>query len=132
MLDGVRSGPALNVAVMSNVAPEYVTAAAPVGHALVAAACPASAGVADLAGDVRAELRRRWGPQVDQWRVLRVDRIADGQPDHRPPFAPRRRRRWADTLRSWCGDYRDTPSIQGALYSGRRRRPCWRLITSVG
>ena len=41
VLDGVRSGPALNVAVMSNVAPEYVTDAAPPGHALVAAACPA-------------------------------------------------------------------------------------------
>ena len=36
VLDGERTGPALNVAVMSNVAPEY----APDGQALVAAACP--------------------------------------------------------------------------------------------
>jgi phytoene dehydrogenase-like protein len=119
VLDGVRSGPALNVAVMSNVAPEYVTADAPVGHALVAAACPATSDVADLATEVRAQLRAWWGPQVDQWRTLRVDTIAHGQPDHRPPFAPKQRQALGDGL-FVCGDHIDTPSIQGALYSGRR------------
>lgn len=119
VLDGVRSGPALNVAVMSNVAPEYVTDAAPPGHALVAAACPATAGVDDLAAEVRRQLRAWWGPQVDQWKTLRVDRIAHGQPDHRPPFAPKRSVSLGDGL-FVCGDHRDTPSIQGAMYSGRR------------
>jgi hypothetical protein len=119
VLDGVRSGPVLNVAVMSNVAPEYVTAAAPAGHALVAAACPDTADVADLAKEARAQLRRWWGPQVDQWSTLRVDTIAHGQPASAPPFAPKRRQSLGDGL--WvCGDHVDTPSIQGAMYSGRR------------
>jgi phytoene dehydrogenase-like protein len=119
VLDGVRSGPALNVAVMSNIAPEYVTPAAPAGHALVAAACPNTADIEALDTEVRAQLRRWWGPQVNQWRTLRVDRIAHGQPDHRPPSAPRQRQALGDGL-FVCGDHRDTPSIQGALFSGRR------------
>jgi phytoene dehydrogenase-like protein len=119
VLDGVRSGPALNVVVMSNIAPEYVTTAAPPGHALVAAACPATADVEALDTEVRAQLRRWWGPQVNQWRTLRVDRIAHGQPDDRPPSAPRQRQALGDGL-FVCGDHRDTPSIQGALFSGRR------------
>lgn len=119
VLDGVRSGPVLDVAVMSNVAPEYVTDAAPAGHSLIAAACPATADVDDLAAEARAQLRGWWGPQVDQWRVLRVDRIAHAQPASAPPFAPKRRQALGDGL-FVCGDHRDTPSIQGALYSGRR------------
>jgi hypothetical protein len=119
VLDGVRSGPALNVAVMSNVAPEYVTADAPAGHALVAAACPATADIADLETEVRGQLRSWWGPQVDQWKVLRTDRIAHGQPEQRPPFSPKRRVSLGDGL-FVCGDHRDTPSIQGAMFSGRR------------
>ncbi len=119
VLDGVRSGPALNVAVMSNVAPEYVTDAAPAGHALVAAACPATAGVDDLATEVRRQMRAWWGPQVDQWKTLRVDRIAHGQPVNRPPFGPKRSVSLGEGL-FVCGDHRDTPSIQGAMFSGRR------------
>ena len=121
VLDGTRSGPALNVAVMSNVAPEY----APAGRSLVVAACPAVeadalAGDGDeLASAVRVQLRAWWGPQVDAWRVLRVDSIHHGQPDHRAPFAPRLHQSLGEGL--WvCGDHRDTPSIQGALFSGRR------------
>jgi len=119
MLDGARSGPALNVAVMSNVAPEYVTAEAPAGHALIAAACPATADVANLAVEVRAQLRKWWGPQVDQWKVLRTDLIAHGQPDHQPPFHPKQRQVLGDGL-FVCGDHVDTPSLQGAMFSGRR------------
>ncbi|MEI8239739.1 MAG: FAD-dependent oxidoreductase, partial [Actinomycetota bacterium] len=121
VLDGTRSGPALNVAVMSNVAPEYVTVDAPVGRSLVAAACP---GVDlstsdDLDARVRSQLRGWWGPVVDQWRVLRVDRIAHGQPMAAPPFVAKRGQSLGEGL--WvCGDHRDTPSIQGALFSGRR------------
>jgi len=120
VLDGAHSGPALNVAVMSNVAPEY----APEGAALLVAACPglapedAAAGEV-LAAAVRAQLRKWWGAGVDSWRVLRVDSIAHGQPDQRPPFAPKQRVSLGDGL-FVCGDHRDTPSIQGALFSGRR------------
>jgi protoporphyrinogen oxidase len=121
VLDGARSGPALNVAVMSTVAPEYVTSDAPVGQALIAAACPGVSGDApgDLAVDVRAQLRGWWGPAVDQWRVLAVQHIAHGQPAAAPPFRAKRAQSLGEGL-FVCGDHRDTPSIQGALYSGRR------------
>jgi phytoene dehydrogenase-like protein len=116
VLDGSLTGPALNVAVMSNVAPSY----APEGQALIAAACPGSADEdGQLAADVRRQLRRWWGPAVDGWRVLRVDTIRHGQPDSSPPFHPKQRVALGEGL-FVCGDHRDTPSIQGALFSGRR------------
>jgi phytoene dehydrogenase-like protein len=116
VLDGSLSGPALNVAVMSNVAPSY----APDGQALIAAACPGSADEdGRLAAGVQLQLRRWWGAPVDQWRVLRVDTIHHGQPDSQPPFHPKQRVALGDGL-FVCGDHRDTPSIQGALFSGRR------------
>ena len=76
VLDGTGVGPALNVAVMSNVAPEY----APSGDALIAAACP-GVRAPDIESAVRTQLGRMWGPQVDEWRHLRTD-------VHRPRAAP--------------------------------------------
>jgi len=109
-----QDGPVANVAVMSNVAPSY----APAGQHLVVAALP---GVVD--GDLELEARRQlrgwWGEQVDAWRHLRTYRISHGQPDQSPPFAPKQRVALSDGL-FVCGDHRDTGSIQGALYSGRR------------
>jgi len=109
-----QDGPVANVAVMSNVAPSY----APAGQHLVVAALP---GVVD--GDLELEARRQlrgwWGEQVDAWRHLRTYRISHGQPDQSPPFAPKQRVALGDGL-FVCGDHRDTGSIQGALYSGRR------------
>jgi phytoene dehydrogenase-like protein len=114
ILDGTSAGPALNVAVLSNVAPSY----APPGHHLVACATPAETGN-HLETDVRAQLRGWWGSQVDRWRHLRTYRIAHGQPDQQPPFSPKRTVTLGEQL-FVCGDHRDTASIQGALYSGRR------------
>jgi phytoene dehydrogenase-like protein len=116
MLDGEGTGPALNVAVMSNVAPAY----APRGRALVVAAVPGRAtDDPALEAQARAQLRRWFGASVDHWSHLRTYAIPYGQPDQRPPLSPKRRVRLAPTL--WvCGDHRDTGSIQGALFSGRR------------
>lgn len=140
-LNGTGAGPALNVAVMTNVAPEYSSD----GRALVVAACPGVFGGggavadsaiatrdepadADLADDVRRQLRVWFGGQVDGWEHLRTHRIAHGQPDSRAPFAPKRSIRVAE--RRWvCGDHRDTPSIQGALFSGRR---CAEAVLAAG
>ncbi len=114
VLDGTGQGPALNVAVMSEVAPEY----APAGSSVIAAACP---GVDDPDAEpaVRRQLRSMWGPRVDDWRHLRTDAIAHGQPDQRPPFHPKQRIDLGQGV-FVCGDHRDTASIQGALHSGRR------------
>lgn len=114
VLDADASGPVANVAVMSNVAPSY----APEGQHLIAAALP---GVVDgdLEAAARTQLRGWFGPVVDGWRHLRTYRIAHGQPEQRPPFHPKQPVSLGER-RFVCGDHRDTASIQGALYSGRR------------
>jgi phytoene dehydrogenase-like protein len=114
VLDGTGAGPALNIAIMTNVAPEY----APAGEVLIAAACP---GVDDrgLEHPVRAQLRGIWGTCVDSWVHLRTDAIAHGQPQQCPPFSPKKPVALGEGL-FVAGDHRDTASIQGALFSGRR------------
>ena len=87
-------------------------------RALIAAACPGVAST-DLEAGVRSQLRSWWGSEVDAWQHLRTDSIAHGQPDQRPPFTPKQTQALGDGL-FVCGDHRDTPSIQGALFSGRR------------
>lgn len=117
-LDGARSGPALNVAVMTNVAPEYSSD----GRAVVAAACPGPAGAVDadeLVRDVRRQMVEWFGPAAQRWQHVRTHVIAHGQPDSSPSFHPKRRLSVREGIHV-CGDHRDTPSIQGALYSGRR------------
>jgi len=115
ILDGADSGPVLNVAIMTNVAPEYGSGD---GRALIAAACPGVIS-SDLEQTARRQLRSWWGPAVDAWSHLRTDTIHHGQPDQRPPFHPKQSVSLGSGL-FVCGDHRDTPSIQGALYSGRR------------
>ena len=114
VLDGTGGGPVLNVAVMSNVAPTY----APAGRHLIAAALPGHVD-GDLESIARTQLRSWWGPQVDEWGHLETYRIAHGQPGQQPPFSPKQAVALADG-RFVCGDHRDTASIQGALFSGRR------------
>ena len=114
VLDGTGRGPVLNVAVLSNVVPQY----APLGKHLIVAAMP---GVikGDLQQIARTQLRSWWGDQVDGWQHLRTYRISHGGPEQRPPFNPKQ----SISLgagRFVCGDHRDTGSIQGAMYSGRR------------
>ncbi len=114
VLDGTGSGPVLNVAVMSNVAPSY----APAGSHLVVAALPGHDGPT-IEVDARTQLRSWWGSQVDTWDHVATYRIPHGQPRQRPPFDPKQRT-LLDDGRFVCGDHRDTASIQGAMYSGRR------------
>ena len=114
VLDGTGNGPVLNVAVMSNVAPSY----APDGRHLIVAAMPGHV-EESIETAARAQLRSWWGPAVDTWEHLRTYRIEHGQPRQRPPFDPKRPVATPDG-RFVCGDHRDTASIQGAMYSGRR------------
>ncbi|MFM8816247.1 MAG: NAD(P)/FAD-dependent oxidoreductase [Actinomycetes bacterium] len=114
VLDGTGNGPVLNVAVISNIAPSY----APADKHLIVAALP---GVTD--GDLEAlsreQLRSWWGPQVDNWKHLRTYVINHGGPVQKPPFSPKKRVNLGNGL-FVCGDHRDTGSIQGAMFSGRR------------
>ncbi len=114
VLDGEQSGPMANFAVMSEVAPGY----APTGKTLMVAACPGTHGT-ELAARVRTQLGDWFGSEVASWEHLRTYDVAHGQPDQRPPFKPKKTTKIDRGL--WvCGDHRDTGSIQGALYSGRR------------
>lgn len=112
-LDGL-GGPVLNAAIMTNVAPGY----APPGKHLVVAAMP---GVidGDLEAIARDALRTWWGSQVDGWDAVTTNLIVHGQPRRGVPLHPKLPVRVSDRLYV-CGDHRDTGSIQGALYSGRR------------
>ncbi len=114
VLDGTGDGPVLNVAVMSNIAPSY----APTGRHLIVAALPALAD-GDLESLARTQLRSWWGTHVDGWDHLATYRIPHGQPTQTPPFSPKQPVALLDG-RFVCGDHRDTASIQGAMYSGRR------------
>lgn len=114
VLDGTGRGPVLNVAVMSNVSPSY----APTGQHLIAAAIPGRTD-GDLETVARRQLTDMFGPDVSGWRHLRTYAIAHGQPDQSPPFSPKKAVSLGHGL-FVCGDHRDTASIQGALYSGRR------------
>jgi phytoene dehydrogenase-like protein len=114
ILDGTGRGPVLNAAVMSNVSPDY----APSGRHLVVAAMPDIV-EGDLEAVARSQMRTWWGPQVDAWRHLRTYRIDHAGVEQRPPFPPRRKIDFGGGV-FVCGDHRDTGSIQGALFSGRR------------
>lgn len=119
VLDGDGTGPVRNLAPMSNVAPEYAAD----DRQLLAAAVPSPLGgpdgIDDLVDPVLAHLHSWYGAEVEAWEVLRVDRIAHGHPDQRPPTDLKRPVALGDG-RYVCGDHRDTPSINGALFSGRR------------
>ena len=114
VLDGTGNGPVLNVAVISNIAPSY----APADKHLIVAALPGITD-GDLEAMSRKQLRSWWGPQVDGWKHLRTYVINHGGPVQKPPFSPKQRVNLGNGL-FVCGDHRDTGSIQGAMFSGRR------------
>ena len=99
---------------MSNIAPTY----APAGQHLIAAALPGQIGD-DVEEVARQQLQTMFGSQVSSWKHLRTYRIEHGQPDQSPPFAPKKKQHLDNDV-FVCGDHRDTASIQGALFSGRR------------
>ena len=114
VLDGEASGPVANLAVVSAIAPSY----APEGEHLIAAACPGTAAPGTEVA-VRSQMMGWFGQAVERWRHLRTYLIDHAQPDQRPPFHPKQEVRLGEH-RYVAGDHRDTASIQGALYSGRR------------
>lgn len=115
LLDGANSGPVKNLAVLSDVAPTY----APPNRNLCVAAVPGPSALSpSLETDARTQLRT-WNLGADSWQVIRIDVIPHGQPLQLPPLDPRRSVRLGER-RYVCGDHRDTASLQGALFSGRR------------
>lgn len=114
-LSGGGRGPITNLAVMSNVAPGY----APPGEHLISATAIGfemrEAG--SLISAVRAQLRRWFGPVAEEWRLLRHYHIEKALPAVHP-VEPHKARAISPGIYA-CGDWLASPSIQGALESGR-------------
>lgn len=119
MLSPAGIGPINEAAIPSSVTDGY----APPGRSLVAVSVVgAETGRADLHESVITQLGDWFGQRkVDGWRHLRTYAIENAL----PAFDPGRQRPDGEPslLESGifiCGDHRETPSIQGALVSGRK------------
>lgn len=119
VLDGEgRRGPVNHVCVPSDIAPSY----APPGQALISATVVGAPANDDavLDRDARVQLTRWFGDQVKGWRLLRIAHVPYSLPRSVPRADARDAAvRISDGLYA-CGDYLETPSINGALRSGRR------------
>ncbi|MGJ5819529.1 NAD(P)/FAD-dependent oxidoreductase [Paludibaculum fermentans] len=115
VLSGSSRGPINNLAVMNVVAPGY----APAGENLVSITVLGWPSRDDqtVVSMVRGQLRHWYGLVADEWRLLRMYRIEHGLPVV-SPMEWQQQSRLAPGLYV-CGDHRSTPSMQGAMESGR-------------
>lgn len=119
VLGADRDGPVNNMCVPSVVAPSY----APAGAALISASVVGMPTTSDasLEREIRDQLAGWFGSAVERWEHLRTYRIAHALPVVEPRWTPGPDR--PVQIRPGvliCGDHRESPSIQGALASGRR------------
>jgi phytoene dehydrogenase-like protein len=113
-VDAVRNGPVVNTAAVSAVAASY----APIGKTLIASTV---IGVwdDDLEPKVRDHAARILGSPTAGWEYVASYPVPHALPVHRPGQPLRQSVTIGDGV-FVAGDHRDTPSIQGALVSGRR------------
>ncbi|MEU2264589.1 NAD(P)/FAD-dependent oxidoreductase [Streptomyces sp. NPDC019645] len=114
VLDADGSGPVAHTAVMSEVDPSR----APEGRVLVTSAVPGP-GPTGLDERVRAHLAALYGTSTADWELLDLHHDPEAVPAMSAPHDPRRPVRLLCGLYV-CGGHRDTSTVQGALYSGRR------------
>jgi len=108
-------GPINNLAVLSNVAPEY----APPGKALISVSVIGrSSAPWELESTVRAQLRDWYGASVDDWQLLRIYDIPYALPSQAVSELEPVVRLPQHNGVVICGDHCETRSIQGALHSG--------------
>ncbi|GHG73998.1 NAD(P)/FAD-dependent oxidoreductase [Streptomyces griseocarneus] len=118
ILTGARRGPVAHTTVASEVDPDR----APAGKALITSTVlGAAAGLptAELDRAARAQLARVYGTSTTAWRLLAAHHDPDAVPAMPAPHDVRRPVRLLSGLYV-CGDHRDTSTVQGALFSGRR------------
>ncbi|MEV4436868.1 NAD(P)/FAD-dependent oxidoreductase [Streptomyces sp. NPDC049585] len=118
ILTGSCPGPVAHTTVASEVDPDR----APLGRALITSTVlGAAAGLPreELDRAARAQLSRVYGTPADDWELLAVHHDADAVPAMPAPHDVRRTVRLLSGLYV-CGDHRDTSTVQGALFSGRR------------
>jgi hypothetical protein len=104
-----------NLSVMNEVSPAY----APEGRSLISVSVLGNPARDDrsLESMIRGQLRRWYGRMTKEWRLLRSYRIENAHPVCVPQHL-RMNPRMEPGLYI-CGDHRATPSIQGAMESGR-------------
>lgn len=112
VLNSTGDGPVTNSVVMSYAAPGY----APAGTHLLQAT---AVGLPDVdAAQVRRHLSQMYRVPTGHWELIGCYPIREALPAALPPFRVRRQQDFDGIV--VAGDHRDTPSIQGALVSGRR------------
>ncbi|SDN32226.1 NAD(P)/FAD-dependent oxidoreductase [Streptomyces wuyuanensis] len=114
VLDADGSGPVAHTAVMSEVDPSR----APEGRVLVTSAVLGRP-PARLDARVQAHLATLYGTSTAEWELLDVHHDPEAVPAMPAPHDLRRPVRLLCGLYV-CGAHRDTSTVQGALYSGRR------------
>ncbi|MCX4582691.1 NAD(P)/FAD-dependent oxidoreductase [Streptomyces sp. NBC_01481] len=114
VLDADRGGPVSHTAVMSEVDPSR----APAGRVLISSTVLGTP-PPYLDRRVRAHLATLYGTPTDDWELLSVHHDPEAVPAMPPPHDLRRPVRLLSGLYV-CGDHRDTSTVQGALFSGRR------------
>jgi phytoene dehydrogenase-like protein len=119
VLNGESDGLVNNLCVPSDVSSRY----APPGASLISVTVLGNPALDEsaLTDAIRVELKEWFGEQVERWRHLKTYRIAHALPvtGSKGLVESRRPVRLKEGLYI-CGDYRETPSIEGALISGRR------------
>jgi phytoene dehydrogenase-like protein len=120
--EGRSAGPVNNVAVMSAVSPTHAPAGAHLIMASVVGEAPGEdAALRRLDNEVRAHMKKWFGPIVDSWQLLRAYPLPHALPQQRHAEWEQAPVRLGGSGGVYtCGDYRETASIQGALASGRR------------
>ncbi|MER6997830.1 NAD(P)/FAD-dependent oxidoreductase [Streptomyces sp. NPDC000410] len=114
LLDADGVGPVAYTSVMSEVDPSR----APDGRALITSVVLGRP-PADLDRRARAHLAALYGTATGDWELLGLHHDPEAVPAMPPPHDPRRAVRLLAGLYV-CGDHRDTATVQGALFSGRR------------
>ena len=113
-VDGDRDGPVVNTAVMTDVAPTYAESGALIESTVVGAQDDAEQRAA-----ATRQLSRIYGVDTAHWDLVATYAIPGALPAAFPGFSLRQPVDLGDGL-FLAGDHRDTPSIQGAIVSGRR------------
>ncbi|MEU1282067.1 NAD(P)/FAD-dependent oxidoreductase [Streptomyces sp. NPDC005805] len=114
VLDATGGGPVGYTAVMS----EVDASRAPAGRALISSTV-LGAPPEDTDRAVRRHLAALYGTPTDDWELLTVHHDPEAVAAMPPPHDPRRPVRLLSGLYV-CGAHRDTATVQGALFSGRR------------
>ncbi|MFB6782218.1 NAD(P)/FAD-dependent oxidoreductase [Streptomyces sp. NPDC056352] len=114
LLDADGSGPVAHTCVMSEVDPSRV----PHGRTLITSTVLGTP-PPDLDRSVRTHLAALYGSPTEDWELLAAHHDPEAVPAMPPPHDLRRPVRLLAGLYV-CGDHRDTSTVQGALFSGRR------------